>query len=84
MREKIKEFVEGYKKGQKNFGDNISTIINSILLTLVYILGIGLTSIFAKIFKKHFLSLKIDKNKMTYWEDLNLSNKTMGDCYKQF
>mgnify|MGYP001558381624 CR=1 FL=1 len=78
----FKEFLLGYKEGQKLFGENIAVIINSILLTFVYILGVGLTSIFAKIFNKHFLDLTI--NKETYWTSLNLSKKPMEEYYRQF
>ena len=78
----FKEFWLGFKEGQKLFGENIAVIINSILLTFVYILGVGLTSIFAKIFNKHFLDLTI--NKETYWTSLNLSKKPMEEYYRQF
>ena len=41
---RLKEF----KKGFEEFSSNITIIINSILLTLVYLIGIGITSIIAK------------------------------------
>lgn len=80
----IRDFLEGVKKGQKNYGDNLAAIINSILLSLVYILGAGLTSIFAKISKKHFLDLNLDKPRESYWEELNLDKEKIGSYYKQF
>ncbi len=78
------KFINGFLRGQKKFGENISIIINSILLTIVYFIGVGLTSIFAKIFNKHFLDLKPKKNEKTYWEDLNLTKKSMKEYYRQF
>ncbi|MFH0936637.1 MAG: hypothetical protein V1815_03100 [Candidatus Woesearchaeota archaeon] len=78
------KFINGFLRGQKKFGENISIVINSILLTIVYFIGIGLTSIFAKIFNKHFLDLKLRKNEKTYWEDLNLTKKSMKEYYRQF
>ncbi len=80
---KWKEFFRGLKEGQKNFGEDIAQIINLILLSIVYIIGVGITSIVAKIFGKHFLKLKIDKNKESYWEGLQLSGKK-EDYYRQF
>ena len=80
----MKEFFIGFKEGQKKFAENIAVIINSILLSLVYLFGVGITFIFAKIFNKHFLQLEIDKSKETYWEDLNLTKKNIEEYYRQF
>lgn len=84
MKEEILEFSSGLKEGQKIFGKNIATIINSILLSIVYFLGVGLTSIFAKIFNKELLDLKLKSNRESYWEDLNLSKEDITKYYKQF
>ncbi len=81
---KTTKFFQGFKEGQRHFGESITVLINSILLSLAYFLGIGITSIIAKISKKHFLQLKPDKKTATYWEDLNLSKKPMEEYYRQF
>ena len=78
----INQFLIGFKKGMGNFGQNIALIINTILLTLVYLIGIGLTSILAKIVGKHFLEMKLSKD--TYWSDLNLKKKSIEEYYRQF
>jgi len=62
----------------------ISTVINSLLLTLVYIFGIGLTSIISKILGKRFLETKPDSKERTYWTDLNLKKKSVEEYKKQF
>ena len=80
---KIRLFIKGYKKGLEDFGGNISNIVNSVLLLIVYIIGVGITSIVAKIFKKNFLEMKISK-KETYWNDIDLNKKSKEDYYKQF
>lgn len=80
----IRDFLEGIKKGQKNYGDNLASIVNSILLSLAYFLGAGLTSIFAKLSKKHFLDLKLDRSKDSYWEELNLEKERIESYYRQF
>ncbi|MDP2926033.1 MAG: hypothetical protein Q8N99_06685 [Nanoarchaeota archaeon] len=80
---KIKEFFIGFKHGQKLFGESLSVIVNTLLLIIVYIIGVGLTSIFAKICKKHFLDLK-PINKESYWEEFNLSKKPLEEYYRQF
>lgn len=80
----LKQFFRGFKKGVKNFGHSISIIINSVLLSLVYLIGVGITSIFAKLFGKHFLDTKISKKKETYWSDLNLKKRPIEKYYRQF
>ena len=57
---------------------------NSFLLFIVYIVGVGLTSVVAKIFGKHFLDKKIDRKSNTYWSDLNIKKKSIKECYRQF
>ena len=47
-------FVKGFKLGFKNFGHNVTKIVNFILLVPVYFIGVGLTSIIAKLSKKKF------------------------------
>jgi len=79
---KLKQFFNGFQKGVKNFSDNISTIINFLLLSMVYLIGVGLTSITAKIFGKHFLDMK--KKKDSYWHNLKLKNKDIEEYYKPF
>jgi len=78
----LKEFIDDLKEGQKLFGETLAIIVNSALLSLVYLVGIGLTSIIAKIFGKKFLDLNFEKK--SYWEDLNLGKKEIKDYYKQF
>ncbi len=77
-------FFKEFKQGQKSFGETIATLINSILLSLVYFIGVGGTSIIAKIFDKRFLDLKIDRDSQTYWEELNLDKEELEESYKQF
>jgi hypothetical protein len=81
---RLREFISGIKNGFKNFGTVISSIVNSILLTAVYILGVGITSIIAKISKKKFLQLKEPKDAKTYWTDLSLGKKPIEEYYHQF
>ena len=80
----MNEFFKGFKKGIKEFSDNIAIIVNSILLSIVYFIGVGTTSLFARIFKKHFLDTKISKEAKSYWKDLNLKKKPLKECYRQF
>ena len=79
-----KLFFIGLKQGFQDFGHFVTTIINSILLTVVYFIAVGLTSIIAKIFKKEFLDIKKKKNVSSYWKDLDLKKKPTKEYYRQF
>jgi hypothetical protein len=78
-------FFDDFKKGMDSFGKIISTIINSSLLLLVYIIGVGFTSVIAKgLCRKKFLGEKISQNTKTYWSDLNLKGGPLESYYRQF
>lgn len=80
----IKNFFIGVKEGTKLFGETISGIVNFILLSFVYFIGVGVTSIIAKLSKKRFLELKISEKEKTYWSELNLTKKPLEEYYRQF
>jgi hypothetical protein len=80
---KMNAFSE-IKKGFEIYGKTIATVINSILLTLVYILGIGITSILAKITGKNFLEIEVNRTQKTYWSKLNLGKEELSSYYRQF
>ena len=77
-------FFIGFYKGMQLFGNKISIIINASLLIFVYILGIGTTSIIAKLFGKHFLKLHIEKEMLSYWEDSQMTEKKESEFLKQY
>jgi len=79
----LKQFFRGFREGMRDFGQGIALIVNSFLLAIVYLVGVGFTAIFAKLFRKHFLDMKLLK-KETYWSDLNLKKKSMEEYYRQF
>jgi len=79
----LRQFLTGFKSGISAFGHNTALIVNTILLAFVYFLGVGITSIIAKIFRKHFLDMKRSKEP-TYWSDLNLRKKPINENYRQF
>ncbi|OGJ16077.1 hypothetical protein A3K73_05710 [Candidatus Pacearchaeota archaeon RBG_13_36_9] len=80
----LKELIEGFKKGQKAFGEDIAAIVNSVILSVVYIFGVGLTSIMSKIAGKSFLHKRFEEEKKSYWSDLNLTRKELKEYCRQF
>ena len=61
----------------------ISNIVNFILLFIVYFIGIGLVSVFMKLFGKHFLELK-RKNKTSNWQVHKVTKQSLEDYYRTF
>jgi len=78
-----KKILRGFRRGMKNFSYNIALIVNTISLSFVYIIGVGITSIIAKLVRKHFLELKLSK-KDSYWSKLNLKKRPINHYYRQF
>ena len=79
---KLKDMFNEFMEGSKMFGEYISAIINLLLLSIVYFIGFGLTSISAKIFGKGFINEKATKD--SYWEELNLTTQPFKEYYRQF
>ncbi len=80
----FRHFFRGFRKGMELFGQNIAAIVNVSLLLAVYVVGVGLTSLFAKLFGKHFLELKVSKRKKSYWSRLNLKKRPIEEYYRMF
>ena len=81
---KLMAFFRGIHEGQKQFGEDISFLVNLILLSAVYFTGVMFSSLTAKIFRKNFLALKPQKDKESYWKELNLKKTKTEDYYRQF
>ncbi len=86
----LRTFLKGCKDGMRLFGQNIALIVNTLLLIVVYALGVGLTSLIAKMAGKHFLEMELKKDRKkkggqkSYWQDLNLKKRPMEEYYRQF
>lgn len=80
----LKEFISGFKRGMNIFGETIAVIVNSVLLLVVYIVGVGLSWLISKLSKKLLLETRIWKQKTTYWTDLKLGTKPIKKYYQQF
>jgi hypothetical protein len=77
----LRQFFKGFKESFKEFGESIAGIINVVLLSIVYFIGVGITSIIAKVSGKHFLDMKTKKS---YWSDLDQKEKSIEEFYRQF
>ncbi|MBN2331112.1 MAG: hypothetical protein JXC85_04820 [Candidatus Aenigmarchaeota archaeon] len=81
---KAKEFLLGMKEGGSDFGFGVSGVVNFILLSFVYVFGVGLTSAAARLKGKHFLSMGIDKGAETYFVNEPIKKKDKEEYFRQF
>jgi len=79
----MKMILRGFTKGFQRIGHNITIIVNTTLLFIVYVFGVGISWVLIRTFGKHQLELK-QHNGETYWHDLHLGKKKMEEYYKQF
>ncbi len=77
-------FFKAFKKGFLNLGEIIVTMVNFILLLVVYIIGVGITALIARITGKHFLELKKPEHIKTYWKEYGLKKEPKERYYRQF
>lgn len=75
----LKIFIKYFKK----FNLFLTKAINTILLSIVYFVGIGITSVIGKIFHKRFLDMEL-KEKKTYWIEIEDREKTREDYKRMF
>ncbi len=77
-------FTKSFADGFKQVGHCIGEIVNAALLLVVYLIGVGLTSIAAKLVRKRFLATKIEPKSKTYWKELGLKRQPIEEHYRQF
>jgi hypothetical protein len=80
----VKDFLSGLKQGMHRFGQDIATLINTILLAIVYLLAVGITSVIARLFRKRFLETRLNAKAKTYWNTLNIKKRPTDEYYRQF
>lgn len=72
--------ISGVRNFLYKLARSIQTLIGWILLSLIYILGIGPASLLGKSIGKKFLQTKPDARALTYWKEAEPSE----NFYRQF
>ena len=80
----MNSFFASVWRGMHLFGTVINGLVNAVLLVIVYVFGVGVTAIAAKLFGKQFLDLGLSTDGQTYWRDLNLEKEPLDHYYRQF
>ena len=65
-------------------GKKLASLINIVLLTTVYFSTIAVTALAAKAFRKHFVELKPDKAKGSYWVERKKEDYAKQEAYRAF
>ena len=79
---KLTDFSKEVGKAIKEFSGFLNAVFNSLLLSIVYFIGIGVASVVAKIFRKKFLETRFSEG--SYWSELNLKKLSAEEHYRQF
>ena len=80
----MNNFVKGFKEGKGFFEESMAFLVSAILLSVIYVVGVGASALVAKLTKKEFLQTRINKETKTYWSDLQLTKQPLEHYYRQF
>lgn len=80
----LKMFGKYFKEGMLYFGERTSALVNTLLLAIVYTVGVGPMSLLAKLSRKKFLDLTFDTNCQSYWQKVEKRPETLNRYYRQF
>ncbi|MBI5393526.1 hypothetical protein HZA96_06680 [Candidatus Woesearchaeota archaeon] len=75
---------QAIKKGFLAFSHFMQKVVNTILLTIVYFVGVGLTSLISKLFGKHYMELKLDKDAKSYYKECMSTKKVKEEFYRMY
>ncbi len=78
----MRDFLRGFREGMRLFGEGISVLVNSALLSLVYLVGVGLTAAGARAKGKKFLDMG-EADCGSFWEDAP-EGQDIESYYRQY
>jgi hypothetical protein len=84
MNGSAKGLLGAFRKGFTAFGRDINEIVNFAVLFITYVVGVGITALFARLLRKQFLSIKKPNKATSYWSNLNRKKHPIDDYYRQF
>ena len=80
---KTKTFLKGLLHGAKYTGMLITNIINTVLLLIIYFIGVGTAALFTRITKQKEL-MPENKNNETYYNEKKTETEDIQEYYKQY
>lgn len=80
---KTRLFLDGFRHGFKSFGMIVTNIVNTVLLLLIYFVGVGFAALITRITSQKLMS--VEKKKTNSYYKVNKTEKqNIEDFYKQY
>jgi hypothetical protein len=76
-------FFKGVQSGMKLFGECTSALVNAILLSVVYLVGIGLSRLLAPRSHREMMEPP-SKRSRSYWRSMRAEKRSLDEHYRQF
>lgn len=70
--------------GMRAFGERVGAVVNTVLLTLAYVAGIGATALLARLISKQFLVTTSSLKSSTYWQPAAKKPAARQQALRQF
>ena len=83
MLDMLKKLWSAVKSVLEPISKIMSSVVNFVLLAIVYFISIGIVSIVSKLFGRHFLALK-KQNRKTNWDENKLAKQPLEQYYRTF
>jgi hypothetical protein len=75
-------FFGGFKLGFTSFGHRVNSVVTAAVLVMVYVIGIGFTTLLGRIAGKKFMDM--NPGGESYWTDVEQKEETLDDCRRSF
>lgn len=72
--------IKNILNGQKDFFLDFFALINVVVLSFAYFIGVGLSFLVTKI----FFDKMVEEKKDSYWKDSKLTDQSLDSYLKQF
>jgi len=72
------------REGAAEFGEAIGKMVSFVLLSVIYVVAVGLTSLIGKLVGKVFVEMNIVRTRTSYWEDVDISTDKYERYLRQY
>ena len=76
-------FLSGFHHGFGKFGRSVANAVNSVLLCIMYFLGVGSAAIITRIAGTKLLKLDAQEKK-SYYTEVEIGGEPNDEYYRQF
>jgi hypothetical protein len=80
----MKNFLIKIKKSWLSFARLLGKVNTMILLSLVYMVFIGIMALIVRLFRKDLLQKRMNLVQRSYWQNKKANDQTLDRCKYQF